>query len=409
MLCIITICLLSYLPSSSYASSWSVVLDESVRAYPTDDCVVMLDDRKIFTVQQAISKCEKQGARSITVHLGSMGSPSLALQSIEALSNKLNVSDQVFLSSNQFRLKKENNGFIVIEGSLGDNQIGRSLKVKDCIREIVGFSIFRNLDQLKKSKPLVHSITNFVVMEFNANVLLSLGASPIMAHAIEEIEEMVSLSDSIVINIGTLQKDWIHSMILACKSSKKKKKPVVFDPVGVGFTKYRDQTAKEIIDSKAVRILRGNASEIAALCGLTGHAKGVDSTLSPQLIVEDARELSRRLSCVVVISGDTDYIVSPHLCMCLENGDEMMSKITGMGCSATAVIGAFAASDSLKEIDASLCGMACMGIAGTLTRNSLSGEHYAPGSFRKTFIDQINQLTEEKIKRVLSIKLHRMH
>ncbi|MCK5192823.1 MAG: hydroxyethylthiazole kinase, partial [Desulfobulbaceae bacterium] len=168
--------------------------------------------------------------------------------------------------------------------------------------------IISGLEKVRSNAPLVHNITNYVVMNSTANALLSVGASPVMAHAVEEVEDMVGIASSLVINMGTLSEKWIEAMLKAGKKATDKGIPVVFDPVGVGATGYRTDTAQAIINSCRPCIIRGNASEIMALCNANIKTKGVDSTLSADSALDSAKLLAGETGAVVVISGETDYI-----------------------------------------------------------------------------------------------------
>ena len=134
-----------------------------------------------------------------------------------------------------------------------------------------------NLRNLREKKPLIHNITNFVVMNYTANVLLSMGASPVMAHAHEEVEEMASFAGALVLNIGTLTPYWIESMVKAGKRANEKGVPVILDPVGSGATSLRTDSAKKLIDELSITVIRGNASEVLSLARQDSKTKGVDS------------------------------------------------------------------------------------------------------------------------------------
>ena len=174
------------------------------------------------------------------------------------------------------------------------------------------------LEQIRTQSPLVHNITNYVVMNNTANALLAIGASPVMAHAVEEVEDIVTISSSLVINMGTLSEKWVEAMILSAAKAKELNKPFVFDPVGVGASKYRTETAQKIIETATPSVIRGNASEIMALAQVTNSTKGVDSTVASDAAVSAAQSLSKQLNNTVVISGATDYIIT----------NDSISKIT---------------------------------------------------------------------------------
>ncbi|MFD1553387.1 hydroxyethylthiazole kinase [Putridiphycobacter roseus] len=254
------------------------------------------------------------------------------------------------------------------------------------------------LDLIRTKSPLVHNITNYVVMNNTANGLLAIGASPVMAHAIEEVEDIVSISSSLVINMGTLSKKWVESMIMAVKKAKTSGTPFIFDPVGVGASKYRMETAQILIKSATPDVIRGNASEIMALAQLASISKGVDSSMDGQDAVAGGIELSKKLNNTVIISGAIDYIITGDKISTIENGSPLMSKITGMGCTATAIVGACIAVENDMHT-AAIAGMGIMGIAGDMAASASKG----PGSFQVNFIDALYLLNETTIKAKLKL------
>ena len=248
------------------------------------------------------------------------------------------------------------------------------------------------LNEIRNNSPLVHNITNYVVMNNTANALLSVGASPVMAHSLDEVEDIISISSSLVINMGTLSELWIDSMIKAGKKANQLKKPIVFDPVGVGASSYRTEVAKEIIEKTSPCIIRGNASEIMVLAQLSSVTKGVDSTAKTVEALDGAIQLSKELNNTVVVSGETDYIVTRNKVSSVNNGREIMSKVTGMGCTATSVIGAsVAVEDDVHE--AAVFSMALMGVAGEIAESKSNG----PGSFQISFLDTLSSVSSKII------------
>ena len=254
-------------------------------------------------------------------------------------------------------------------------------------------SIWKDIDMIRQNSPLVHNITNYVVMNNTANALLALGASPVMAHAEPEVEDMVNIAGALVINIGTLSDPWISSMFKAAARAKQRNIPIVLDPVGVGATQYRTSTARDLIHGSPPSIIRGNGSEIMALCEENTTTKGVDSTSASNLAIDSAKVLNREFGCVVCITGETDYIVSKNEIIIVKNGHAMMPRVTGLGCTATALCGAFAAIDPVHEMAAAHA-MAVMGIAGEMAGTNARG----PASLQVNFIDTLYQLTEKNIQ-----------
>ncbi len=245
-----------------------------------------------------------------------------------------------------------------------------------------------NLEKVRANKPLVHNITNFVVMNFTANVLLATGASPVMAHAANEVEEMVGLAGSLVLNIGTLTDSWVDAMIKAGQKAALLKTPVVLDPVGAGATRLRTSSAKKILDKTSVQIIRGNSSEILALAGKDNTTRGVDAANSIDEAADIAQNLARELKTTLAITGAVDFITDGARTVKVANGHHMMPLVTGTGCSATAVIGAFAAVDN-NMVTAAASGLAFLGLAGEMAAKKADG----PGSFMIHFLDALYLLS----------------
>jgi hydroxyethylthiazole kinase len=257
-------------------------------------------------------------------------------------------------------------------------------------------AIWKAVRAVRDKAPVVHSITNYVVMNSTANALLALGASPVMAHAEEEMEEMVGIASALVINIGTLSPAWVRSMFRAAEAARTRKIPIVLDPVGAGATSYRTRTARELIQAVPPEIIRGNASEIMALLETTAKTKGVDSTASSDAAVEIGRALHEKCGSVVCISGETDYTVGPAGIIETRNGHPLMTRVTGLGCTASALCGAFAAVTPDPALAAAEA-MAVMGIAGEIAFSRSEG----PGSLQLHFLDALYRLSAEDIDRYL--------
>lgn len=262
-------------------------------------------------------------------------------------------------------------------------------------------TVWRDLQLIRENHPLVHNITNYVVMNSTANALLALGASPVMAHAPEEVEEMVGLASALVVNIGTLSKAWVESMFLAAAAAKKNGIPVVFDPVGAGATKLRTDTARRFLKEVRPAVVRANASEVRALASAERATKGVDSRHRAAEAVEAGRATGEEFGCVVSISGAVDIIIHPAgESLQVENGHYLMPRVTGMGCAATALTGAFAGvSDS--PFGAAAGAMVVMGIAGELAALKAEG----PGSFQPAFLDALFRLDRKDIEERIKITL----
>jgi hydroxyethylthiazole kinase len=249
------------------------------------------------------------------------------------------------------------------------------------------------LKKIRREHPLVHSITNYVVMNFTANVLLALGASPVMAHAIEEIEEMVGLAQALVINIGTLSQPWVDSMLKAARVARERSIPIVLDPVGAGATRFRTETAKRLLNEAPVAVLRGNASEILAVAGKIGITRGVDSMHGAGDALMAARDLAKTYGTVVAVTGVEDFVIAGSRSAKISNGHALMSRITGTGCSASAITGAFCAVES-DAFAAAVGALVTFGIAGELAARTNPG----PGSFQVGLLDALDSMDTETIK-----------
>lgn len=256
--------------------------------------------------------------------------------------------------------------------------------------------VTKDLMLIREKSPLVHNITNYVVMNNTANALLALGASPVMAHAVEEVEAMVQLTKmvggALVINIGTLSPRWIDAMQLAMQTAHSQDVPIVFDPVGAGATPYRTDTCKRLLQAVAPSIIRGNASEIMALTQANVQTKGVDSAASTADAAAAADQLAKAFDCVVVVSGEVDVVTDGGQRLEIRQGHALMAKVTGMGCTASTVIGAFAAVQT-NPLLASAHAMTVMGIAGEVAAAKSPG----PGSLQMHFLDVLYQMDEEML------------
>jgi hydroxyethylthiazole kinase len=253
-------------------------------------------------------------------------------------------------------------------------------------------TLWEDLQQIRETSPLIHNITNYVVMNTTANALLALGASPIMAHALEEVEDIVSLSGALVINIGTLSEKWIAAMQKAMLKAQELKKPIVFDPVGAGATSYRTETTRKLLSTVSPTVIRGNASEICSILG-NAQTKGVDSTQKSEAAVAAAKELAQLYKCTVVISGMQDFIMNTDQVIKIENGHPLMAKVTGMGCTSTALTGAFLAVNT-QALIAATHAMAVMGISGEIAGEKAEGT----GSLQMHFLDVLYNLKKFDIQ-----------
>jgi hydroxyethylthiazole kinase len=269
-----------------------------------------------------------------------------------------------------------------------------------CLLSPVFFTImlWDDLQQIRKQAPLVHNITNYVVMNNTANALLAIGASPVMAHAVEEMEEMAGLAQALVINIGTLSSSWIDAMVKAGREARRRSRPIVLDPVGSGATRLRTTTASMLAREIQPTIIRGNPSEIRSLAFAEQATKGVDSTHAAEDSLAAAHILSESCGCTVVVSGAVDLVVCGRQVVRISNGHPMMPQVTGMGCTASALTGAFAAVNPSPP-DAGANAMALMGIAGEIAAEQSPG----PGSFQMHFLDALYRIRPADIEQRLKM------
>lgn len=250
----------------------------------------------------------------------------------------------------------------------------------------------RALAEMRRRRPLVHNITNYVVMDFSANALLAAGASPVMAHAVEEVTEMVALAGALVLNIGTLSSPWIEAMFLAGRAARARSCPVVVDPVGAGATAMRTETALRLLSEVKPTIVRANASEILAVARSGGQTRGVDSTQGVEQAHGIARELARRSGATVAVTGAEDFVTDGTRAVRIGNGHALMARVTGTGCVASALTGAFASVEA-DPLTAATAALVFYGLAGELAASGQPG----PGEFRVRLIDALDRIRPEDV------------
>ncbi|WP_054861627.1 hydroxyethylthiazole kinase [Gracilibacillus sp. JCM 18860] len=255
---------------------------------------------------------------------------------------------------------------------------------------------------LREKQPLIHNITNQVVMNFTANGLYAIGASPVMAHAKEEVEEMAQIADAVVLNIGTLTQDQVDAMILAGKSANKAGVPVVLDPVGVGATTFRTSSALRILDEVDVTIIRGNAGEVANLAGMEVKVKGgVDVTGDLQnenLATLAAKKFNTNIA---ITGGEVDVVTNGLSRYRITNGHPLLTKVTGTGCLLSAVIGGAFLAVEKDVLTAATTAISYYGVAA----EEAAQQSNLPGSFQITFLDQLNHLNMEAFERKSRISM----
>ncbi len=245
-----------------------------------------------------------------------------------------------------------------------------------------------SLRRLREAKPLVHQITNYVVMNETANATLALGALPVMAHAREEVEEMVALAGALVLNIGTLSPDWVDAMLLAGRAANEHDVPVVLDPVGAGATTYRTETAKLLLGELQVTVLRGNAGEVATLVGVSAEVRGVESIGAGDDPAALARAAGAQLGLVASVTGPVDHISDGDTVVAVANGHPLLASITGTGCMSSALTGCFLAVNRERPLDAAAEALVAFGVAGEDAARGAKG----PGSFHVALYDALAAL-----------------
>jgi hydroxyethylthiazole kinase len=248
----------------------------------------------------------------------------------------------------------------------------------------------QTLRELRERKPLIHQITNYVVMNETANATLALGALPVMAHAPQEVEEMASLAGALVFNIGTLSEHWVEAMLLAGKATRA---PIVLDPVGAGATTYRTETAKRLLDELDIAVVRGNAAEIATLAGREAEIRGVESIGAADSPAELARGAAKALGVVAAVTGPTDHVSDGARVLAVSNGHELLGTVSGTGCMATAVTGAFLAAKADEPLEAAAEALAAFGVAGEDAARDAKG----PGTFHAALYDALYNLDPETL------------
>lgn len=243
------------------------------------------------------------------------------------------------------------------------------------------------IQNVKQHNPLVLNITNYVTMDFIANGLLSIGASPVISKAEEEIEDLLKYANSVVINLGTINKDFFKLCKKTCYLANQFKKPIILDPVGAGASHYRTENCLSLINDYEIAIVRGNASEVMALSGSPNNTKGVDSKEVSNAATDNAIALSKKYDLAIVISGKVDFIIEHSSISQFERGSALMPTITGTGCLLSAVIGAFHAIEPNRVVAAEIATL-FYGICGEIAELQSNG----PGTFKTQFLDALHSI-----------------
>ena len=249
------------------------------------------------------------------------------------------------------------------------------------------------LRTLREQKPLVHQITNYVVMNETANATLALGALPVMAHAREEVEEMARIASALVLNIGTLSEHWVEAMLLAGGAATARRIPVVLDPVGAGATAYRTVAAHRILELVDVTVLRGNLGEIATLAGAQAEVRGVESIGADAAAADIARMAARKFGVVASVTGPVDHVSDGERVLAVSNGDALLATVTGTGCMSTALTGCFLAAKPGEPLEAAAEALAAFGVAAEDAARGAEG----PGTFHARLYDALYALDPDTL------------
>jgi hydroxyethylthiazole kinase len=249
-----------------------------------------------------------------------------------------------------------------------------------------------DLRAIRERKPLVHQITNYVVMNETANATLALGALPVMAHAPQEVEEMAAVAGALVLNIGTLSEHWVEAMLLAGRAANAASVPIVLDPVGAGATRYRTVTAQRLLDRLDIAVVRGNAAEIATLAGREAEIRGVES-VGAEAGPELAQAAARALGCVASVTGPVDHVSDGERQYAVANGHELLGTVTGTGCMATAITGCVLAVRAEAPLEAAAEALVAFGVAAEDAAVDARG----PGTFHAALYDALAGLDPDTL------------
>lgn len=259
------------------------------------------------------------------------------------------------------------------------------------------------ISSVRTKKPLVQCITNFVTVNDCANIILACGGTPTMAHDVREVEEIAAVADALVFNIGTVENT--EAMLLAGKRANELGTPVVLDPVAAGASRLRIDTCRRLLEGVKFTAIRGNISEIKALCNQKSATRGVDAGESDAVTEQNAAEICRmaqRLSqdtgAVIAISGKLDIVADAKSSCIISNGCEMMSRITGSGCMLTSVAGAFCGAERENAFEAVTAAVAAMGLCGERALTKTLASNAGTASFRMFLIDEMSLITDEILK-----------
>lgn len=261
------------------------------------------------------------------------------------------------------------------------------------------------LENLRKTKPLIHNITNYVTVNDCANILLACGAAPIMSDDIGEVEEITSICSGLNINIGTLNQTTIPSMFAAGKKANALNHPVLLDPVGAGASALRTDTANGLLEKVQFTVIRGNISEIKTLALGAGTTKGVDADVADTVteetldsVIAFAKAFAAKTGAVIAITGAIDIVTNGQKAYVIRNGHPMMSAITGTGCQLSAMMTAYIAANPTCILDAAAAAVCAMGLCGELAFARLNVRD-GNATYRNYIIDEVWNLTAQQLEK----------
>lgn len=261
------------------------------------------------------------------------------------------------------------------------------------------------LENVRKTVPLVHNITNYVTVNDVANVLLACGGSPIMSDEAEDVEDITSVCGGLNINIGTLHKTSIEGMFRAGKKANELGHPVLLDPVGAGASALRTNTALELMKELRLAVIRGNISEIKTLALGSGTTKGVDADVADAVTEENlddaaefVKEFARKTESIIAVTGAIDLVSDGEKCYVIRNGRPEMGKITGTGCQLSGMMTAYVTANSENRLEAAAAAVCVMGLAGEIGWERMQ-EGDGNATYRNRIIDAIYNMTGEELEK----------
>lgn len=259
--------------------------------------------------------------------------------------------------------------------------------------------MYKLIEKVKEVNPLVLHYTNYVTINDCANTTLAVGASPLMSSSYEEVEDIVSVCSSVVINIGTMNSELVDLYVLAGKAANKYNKPVVLDPVGVFATKARADLTNKLLNQIKFDVVKGNVAEIKFIGGFDVNGKGVDSFDDEDDATEITKKVAKKLECVVVATGKIDTVTDGEVLYKIENGTPKLKSITGTGCMTASLIGSYLPC-SENKLEATTMGVLTMSLGGELANRN----NPPIGTFRVNLMNEIYELNVEKLQQYAKVK-----